>query len=69
MMRSSDSDRLGPAEKSAPRSVARKWALNGRPSEALLLYAWHGARKDLGFLGAFRVFARAGLQLWLMKRK
>ena len=45
-----------------PKPIATRWAANGKPEAALLLFAWDGARRALGLPGAVLFFARLGFK-------
>jgi len=51
------------------RLPTERWARDGRAPLALAVYAWRGARAELGTLGAVRLFARVGIEAWLKTKK
>ena len=44
------------------KTIAKRWAVDGKPEAALLLFAWNGARQELGLPGAVLFFARLGFK-------
>jgi len=53
-----------PMHRRSLKPIAARWAVNGKPEAAFLLFAWNGARQELGLPGAVLFFARLGMKFF-----